>query len=91
MNKKNIHYNSKKDKELSADYSNQILISSRKNEFILDFIFSAPPRPILVKRIAINRDSANALLKTLTQSIDMENDNEEKKYNFSLMKPKVEA
>lgn len=54
-----------KDDDLKGSYSNVMQILHTKEEFILDFFFTAPPEGILVSRVIISPRHIKRMMKAL--------------------------
>mgnify|MGYP001168951040 FL=1 len=82
-----------KDKELKVDYVNHVSISSTNDEYILDFFLAAPPRAILVNRVAMNLSSVKTFVKNLSERLENQTLGEDSNNNspFHLVSEKVEA
>ncbi len=58
-----------KDDDLKGAYSNLMQIAHTKEEFILDFFFSAPPQGILVSRVLLNPAHAKRMMMAMQDNI----------------------
>ena len=59
-----------KSEDLKGAYSNLMIISNRKEEFILDFLMVLPPEGVLTSRVIVSPDHLKRMVKTLQTSIE---------------------
>jgi len=59
-----------KSEDLKGVYSNLMVINSRKEEFILDFMMVLPPEGVLSSRVIVSPDHLKRMVKTFQTSIE---------------------
>ena len=59
-----------KSEDLKGVYSNLMMISNRKEEFILDFLMVLPPEGVLSSRVIVSPDHLKRMVKTFQTSIE---------------------
>ena len=59
-----------KSEDLKGVYSNLMMVSSRKEEFILDFLMVVPPEGVLCSRVIVSPDHLKRMVKTFQTSIE---------------------
>ena len=59
-----------KSEDLKGVYSNLMMVSSRKEEFVLDFLMVLPPEGVLSSRIIVSPDHLKRMIKTFQTSIE---------------------
>ena len=59
-----------KSEDLKGVYSNLMMVSNRKEEFILDFLMVLPPEGVLSSRVIVSPDHLKRMIKTFQTSIE---------------------
>ena len=59
-----------KSEDLKGVYSNFMVISNRKEEFILDFMMVLPPEGVLSSRVIVSPDHLKRMVKTFQASVE---------------------
>ena len=59
-----------KSEDLKGVYSNLMVVNSRKEEFILDFMMVLPPEGVLSSRVIVSPDHLKRMIKTFQTSIE---------------------
>ena len=59
-----------KSEDLKGVYSNLMVVNSRKEEFILDFMMVLPPEGVLSSRVIVSPDHLKRMVKTFQTSIE---------------------
>lgn len=57
------------DEILKGQYTNNVMVSHTKEEFVFDFMNILPPGALLVGRIIVSPGHAKRLLKALTEQV----------------------
>ena len=59
-----------KSEDLKGVYSNLMMVSNKKEEFILDFLMVLPPEGVLSSRVIVSPDHLKRMVKTFQTSIE---------------------
>ena len=69
MENKKINIKTKSE-DLKGTYSNLMIVSNKKEEFILDFLMVLPPEGVLSSRIIVSPNHLKRMIKTFQTSIE---------------------
>ena len=69
MENKKINIKTKSE-DLKGVYSNLMIVSNKKEEFILDFLMVLPPEGVLSSRIIVSPNHLKRMIKTFQTSIE---------------------
>ena len=58
-----------RDEEIKGHYSNLMQISHNKEEFILDFFFTAPPKGLLISRVIVSPSHLKRMVSVMSKNL----------------------